>query len=175
MNLNDVLGGGPHRPARKRVGRGHGSGNGKTAGRGHKGAKARAGWKNRYGYEGGQMSIARRLPKRGFSNSPFGRSYDVVNVAQLEQAFAAGETVDVGAIRQRLGLKCRIGKVKVLGEGELTKKLSLSVHAVSASARQKVEACGGAITVLALPRPRGRTPARADRPAKKPSGGEKRE
>merc|ERR1711964_457938 len=95
MNISDVLKKSPGKPARKRRGRGDGSGLGGTSGRGHKGALARSGWSTRYGYEGGQMPLARRLPKRGFSNAVHTRPHDVINVGQLDAAFEDGDTVDL--------------------------------------------------------------------------------
>ena len=149
MNVNDATKTtGPRRPRRKRVGRGNGSGLGKTAGRGFNGAKSRSGWSNRYGYEGGQMSFARRLPKRGFKNAPFKIRYDVVNLSQLDECFEDGDTVDRSAVREKLGLKPRHPYLKILSVGELTKRLKLSVHGISRAAREKVEAKGGSIEIL---------------------------
>ncbi len=148
MNVTEAVQGGAPRKDRKRVGRGIGSGKGKTCGRGHNGAKSRSGWSNRYGYEGGQMSLTRRLPKRGFSNAKFKIRYDVVNLAQLEEAFADGDTVSLETAKEKLNLKSRHGYLKILGSGDLTKKLTLSVHGISASARAKVESAGGSITLL---------------------------
>lgn len=148
MNLNEAVQGGAPRKSRKRVGRGIGSGNGKTCGRGHKGARSRSGWSNRYGYEGGQMSFTRRLPKRGFTNARFKIRYDIVNLAQLEEHFSDGDTVSLETAREKLGLKSRHGYLKILGSGDLSKKLELSVHGISASARAKVESAGGSVSLL---------------------------
>ena len=128
---------------RKRVGRGRGSGHGKTSGRGHKGAGSRAGYRRRAYYEGGQMSFVRRLPKRGFTNAPFRQHYHVVNVKALDGRFADGDAVDAEAL-VRVGL-IRDAKlpVKILGEGELTKKLRVTAAKFSASAKAKIEAAGG--------------------------------
>ena len=132
---------------RKRIGRGEGSGHGKTAGRGHKGAASRSGWKRRPGYEGGQMPIFRRMPKRGFTNAPFRRLFHVINVKQLDARFDDGATVtreslaEVGLIRDtKLPLK-------VLGEGMLSKKLFVTAARFSATAKTKIEEAGGTVTV----------------------------
>jgi large subunit ribosomal protein L15 len=129
------------RKKRKRIGRGTGSGTGKTAGKGHKGQKARAGGKVPRGFEGGQMPLQRRLPKRGFKN-PFRVEWTVVNVGRLG-VFDDGSVVDVEALLAK-GL---IGKVeagvKILGKGELGKKLTVRVHAASNGAREKIEKAGG--------------------------------
>jgi large subunit ribosomal protein L15 len=127
---------------RKRVGRGPGSGNGKTAGRGNKGAQSRSGFKFKRGFEGGQMPLHRRLPKRGFHN-PFRTEYAVVNLDQLEARFEAGAVVTVEALRER-GLVPASMPVKVLGRGDLQKKLTVRVHKISASALEKIAAAGGA-------------------------------
>ena len=125
----------------KRKGRGHGTGNGKTAGRGHKGQKARSGGGVRVGFEGGQMPLARRIPKRGFNNI-FAKKYAAINVSALER-FEDGTTVDEKAIIEAGILKKPLDGIKILGNGELTKKLTVSVAAFSASAKQKIEAAGG--------------------------------
>ena len=130
------------RKPRKRVGRGDGSGNGRTAGRGDKGQGARAGSNRRLQFEGGQIPLFRRLPKRGFNN-PNRTEYTVVNISCLENSFAAGAEVSKASFKE-LGL---IGKldvpVKILGDGELTKALKVSANKFSASARSKIEAAGG--------------------------------
>ena len=152
MNISDVLKSAPKGPKRKRVGRGHGAGSGKTAGRGHNGAQSRSGWSKKLGFEGGQMPLARRLPKRGFKNKQFKTIYDVVNVGDLNDVFEDGDTVSLETIRERMGMRCTNRQIKVLGEGDQSKKLTFSVQAVSASARQKIEASGGSIDVIARPR-----------------------
>jgi len=130
----------------KRKGRGHATGNGKTAGRGHKGQKARSGGGTRIGFEGGQMPLARRIPKRGFNNI-FAKPLDSVNVAVLD-AFNDGDVVDVQALLNKGILsKCTYG-VKVLGNGEMTKKLTVKAAAFSESAKQKIEAAGGKAEVV---------------------------
>ena len=150
MNLNVVLI--EAKKPRKRRGRGEGSGLGKSAGRGNKGAKARSGWRRRYGYEGGQMPIVRRVPKRGFNNFNFASYFDVVNVGQLEGSFEDGAKVDRAALIDRGILKPRYEMLKLLGDGELKKKLTIVVHTASESARKKVEAAGGSLSCLLPPR-----------------------
>ena len=125
----------------KRVGRGAGSGTGKTAGKGHKGQKARSGGV-RPGFEGGQMPLARRVPKRGFNNI-FRKTYATVNVSDLDSRFEDGATVDEAAIVASGLLKKTLDGVKILGNGELTKKLNVTVSAYSESAKQKIESAGG--------------------------------
>ena len=130
----------------KRKGRGTGSGNGKTGGRGHKGQKARSGGKVRVGFEGGQMPLARRLPKRGFHNI-FGTTYAPVNVSALEK-FEDGAVVDAKVLLDAGVLsKCTYG-VKILGNGEITKKLTVKASAFSESAKAKIEAAGGKAEVV---------------------------
>ena len=129
----------------KRIGRGHGSGNGKTAGKGHKGQKARAGHGMRPGFEGGQMPLQRRLPKRGFNNS-FAKELAVVNIASLN-AFENGDVVDAAALKAKGIVKKELDGIKILGNGKLEKKLTVKVAAVSASAKEKIEAAGGAVEV----------------------------
>ena len=135
------------RPARKRVGRGDGSGSGRTAGRGEKGAKARSGTRYRPHFEGGQIPLFRRLPKRGFDN-PNHTTYNVVNVEYLETNFQAGTQVDKQALKA-IGFISRLDTpLKILGDGELTKALSVHAEKFSASARRKIEAAGGACHTL---------------------------
>ncbi|MGH7161907.1 MAG: 50S ribosomal protein L15 [Planctomycetota bacterium] len=143
MNLADVRAAHMPRKKRKRIGRGTGSGIGKTAGRGHKGQQARAGGGVRPGFEGGQMPLYRRLPKRGFSNARFRAEYAIVNVGQLEAAFAAGAAVDAAAIRGARLVNAKTGAIKVLGGGELTKSLTVTADRFSESAKRKIEAAGG--------------------------------
>ena len=126
-----------------RKGRGHGSGNGKTGGRGHKGQKARSGGGVRVGFEGGQMPLTRRIPKRGFHNI-FAKPLEAVNVYTLEK-FEDGAVVDAKALLEKGILsKCEYG-VKILGNGSLTKKLTVQASAFSASAKEKIEAAGGKV------------------------------
>jgi large subunit ribosomal protein L15 len=133
---------------KKRVGRGQGSGLGKTAGRGGKGQKARSGNMRFEGFEGGQSPLQRRLPKFGF-NSPNRTQYAVVNLSDLE-GFDAGATVDVAALETRGLVKGRYDGVKVLGNGSLTKKLTVRAHKLSATAREAIEKAGGSVEELPL-------------------------
>ena len=127
----------------KRVGRGHGSGNGKMAGKGHKGQKARSGGGVRIGFAGGQMPLARRIPKRGFKNH-FAKEYTVLNVSALNEKFEAGEAVNAATLYEK-GLVKSVAKdgIKILGDGELTKALVVDVAKLTASAKAKIEAAGG--------------------------------
>ena len=130
----------------KRKGRGHATGNGKTAGRGHKGQKSRSGGGVRIGFEGGQMPLARRIPKRGFNNI-FAKPLDSLNVSVLDR-FEDGSVVDAQALLDaRILSKCRYG-VKFLGNGEVTKKLTVKASAFSETAKQKIEAAGGKAEVV---------------------------
>jgi large subunit ribosomal protein L15 len=131
----------------KRVGRGVGSGHGKTSCKGGKGQTARSGGGKGAGFEGGQMPLQRRLPKRGFHN-PFRTEYEVVNVGQLE-AFAAGAEVTVETLRERRLLRRGNARLKILGDGTLTRALTVRAQAVSGSARQKIEAAGGRVEIVA--------------------------
>ena len=134
--------------ARKRVGRGRGSGHGKTCGRGTKGAGSRSGAMSFSLYEGGSMPLFRRLPKRGFSNFKFADRFEVVNVSQLER-FEDGSEVDIGQLSQA-GLVPNVNsKVKILGDGELTKKLRVLAHRFSKTAEDKIVGCGGTATRIA--------------------------
>ncbi len=134
--------------SRKRIGRGHGSGSGKTSGRGHKGAGSRAGFSRRPAFEGGQMPYFRRIPKRGFTNADFRTVYHIVNVASLEERFKKGATVDAVALVES-GLVSNFNNpIKILGQGELTIKLDVTADKFSASAIEKIEAVGGSVTVI---------------------------
>lgn len=130
----------------KRIGRGAASGQGKTAGKGHKGQKARAGRGMRVGFEGGQMPLQRRLPKRGFNNI-FAKEIAAVNISALN-VFEDGATVDIEALVNAGLVKKALDGVKVLGNGELSKKLTVKVNAYSASAKEKIEAAGGKAEVI---------------------------
>ena len=130
----------------KRIGRGHGSGNGKTAGKGHKGQKARAGHGMRPGFEGGQMPLQRRVPKRGFNNI-FAEEWVAINVSALE-VFEDGSVVDAAALVAKNIVKKADIPVKVLGNGKLTKKLEVKLNAYSASAAEKINAAGGKAEVI---------------------------
>ena len=131
----------------KRVGRGHGSGNGKTAGKGHKGQNARSGGGVRIGFEGGQMPLQRRVPKRGFNNI-FATEYAVVNLSTLNDRFEDGATVDAQSLKDAGVIKKALDGVKVLGKGEITKAITVKVAAISESAKAKIEAAGGKVEVL---------------------------
>jgi len=146
MELHDLSPAGGSTGVAKRKGRGHGTGNGKTAGRGHKGQKARSGGGVRIGFEGGQMPLARRVPKRGFNNI-FAKPLTAVNVAMFEQfdngsSIGAEELFEAGLIS-----KCKYG-LKVLGSGKLTKKLTIKAAAFSESAKEKIEGAGGKAEVV---------------------------
>ena len=130
----------------KRIGRGHGSGNGKTAGKGHKGQKARAGHGMRPGFEGGQMPLQRRIPKRGFNNI-FAEEVIAINLSALE-AFENEAVVDAKALAEKGIIKKADAAVKVLGNGKLTKKLTVKLNAFSASAAEKIAAAGGKAEVI---------------------------
>lgn len=147
MELHDLHPAPGAKKSRKRIGRGPGSGTGKTAGKGHKGQKSRSGYSRRYGFEGGQMPLVRRIPKRGFYNI-FRVEFQVVNLRDLERVFSDGDTVTVEILVEK-GL-VRGGKrlVKVLGEGELAKKLNVKVHKFSASAQAGIEKAGGSCEVV---------------------------
>jgi large subunit ribosomal protein L15 len=130
----------------KRKGRGHGSGNGKTAGKGHKGQKARSGGSIRPGFEGGQTALARRIPKRGFNNI-FATKYAVINVSDLEM-FNDGITVDAELLKASGLIKKELDGIKVLGNGELTKNLTVKAAKFSAAAKEKIEKAGGKAEVM---------------------------
>ena len=132
---------------RFRKGRGAGSGNGKTAGKGHKGQNARSGGGVRPGFEGGQLPLYRKLPKRGFNNSRFGKLYTIVNVQSLNK-FNDGDTVDAAALLAAGVINVVNDGIKVLGEGEITKKLTVKAAVFSASAKEKIEAVGGKSEVV---------------------------
>ncbi|MBO0721941.1 MAG: 50S ribosomal protein L15 [Blastocatellia bacterium] len=134
---------------KKRVGRGPGSGLGKTAGRGYKGQKSRSGYSRMRGFEGGQMPLHRRLPKRGFTNT-FKRDWAEVNISDLEKYFETGASVTPEALVEHgIVRKSKIKSIVVLGEGELKKSLTVSAHRFSASAKEKIEAAGGKAELIA--------------------------
>ena len=140
---------------KKRLGRGRGSGKGKTSGKGVKGQKARPGHHGaRLAFEGGQMPMPRRIPKRGFKNPNRIEAFPI-NVAMLESMFDAGASVDLETLRAKGVVPKLVDHIKILGEGELTKKLSIKAHGASATAKEKVEKAGGSIEIL----PSRRTPA----------------
>jgi large subunit ribosomal protein L15 len=175
MRLHDLKPrpGAKHRT--KRLGQGESSGHGRTSGRGGKGQTARSGSSIRIGFEGGQMPLIRRIPKRGFNNARFATRYLGVNVGKLEQ-FDNGARVDETALRAAGLANGRASGIKILGDGELSKKLTVSAHAFSASARVKIEAKGGACEVIgpkpaaavepAAPTPKPAKPAKPEKPAK---------
>jgi len=131
----------------KRLGLGTGSGTGKTAGKGNKGQKSRAGRSVSPYFEGGQMPLSRRLPKRGFSNYRFAKNFETVNVKDIEEKFDSGMTVTVDVLRER-GLVSGSSPVKILGDGELTKSFTVIANAFSASAKNKIQAAGGKLEVI---------------------------
>ena len=166
MQMHTLKPGGRARKQRKRVGRGHGSGNGKTCGRGHKGQLARSGYSRHYGFEGGQMPLHRRLPKRGFRRS---KRWPVaaINVDTLSARFSDGDEITPQILVERGLVEPERGGVKVLGRGELDKKLTVRVQAVSPSAREKIEGAGG--TVEIVPREKRRVAASAEAASEAPA------
>ena len=148
MILDDVHRGVSKRKQRKRVGRGPGSGHGKTAGRGHKGYGSRAGARRRRGFQGGQMPLFRRMAKRGFNNKAFADVVAIINVATLEDVFKKGDTVDLESLRERGLAKGRFDLLKILGQGELKISLTVVADRFSKSAIEKIEAAGGTVQVV---------------------------
>ena len=134
---------------KKRLGRGMGSGHGKTASRGTKGAKSRSGFRHKRGFEGGQMPLHRRVPKRGFHN-PFRVEYAVVNLDTLGDVFEAGSAVTPELLRERGLVRVADAPIKILGRGDLAKALTVRAHKFSGSAAQKIQAAGGAAEVISL-------------------------
>ena len=147
MILNDVHVGIQKYKKRKRIGRGSGSGHGKTSGRGHKGFYSRAGSSRRTGFEGGQMPLFRRVAKRGFNNAAFASEVVIVNVGQLESLFDEGTAITPELLVSRGVIPSKFDELKVLGDGELTKKFTVEAHRFSASAEQKISASGGSFSV----------------------------
>ena len=145
MIIDDVHRGIQKRRKRKRIGRGTGSGHGKTAGRGHKGYGSRAGASKQVGYEGGQMPLFRRIAKRGFNNNQFAAKVAIVNVSSLERAFEDGAVVNAEALAEKGLAKGQFDVIKILGNGALTKKLTVQAHRFSKSAEQKIAASGGTV------------------------------
>ena len=131
-----------------RKGRGVGSGNGKTAGRGHKGQDARTGGGVRPGFEGGQIPLFRRLPKRGFTNSLFKKEYAIINLETLDKLFNDGDAVSMETLLEKGVIRKELNGLKVLGRGEITKKLTVKAAIFSASAKEKIEAAGGKAEVI---------------------------
>lgn len=139
MKLNNLKDVSRERKKRKRVGRGVGSGIGKTCGRGEKGAGSRSGYKRRLGYEGGQFRLYMKLPIRGFSNARFSQELEVVNLSQINAMYEDGETVNAQTLSEKGFLRGRIRGVKILGNGELTKKVKIETTAISSSAQDKLQ------------------------------------
>ena len=153
MNLNDVHRGITKNRKRKRIGRGPGSGTGKTSGRGHKGHKSRSGYSRKPTFQGGAMPMIRRVPKRGFNNK-WATTVFAINVGRLNDAFDDGSEVTLELLSQKNLAKGSFDEVKVLGDGEVTKKLTVAAHRFSKSAEEKITAAGGTVTKL----PPKRTP-----------------
>jgi large subunit ribosomal protein L15 len=151
----------------KRLGCGESSGHGKTSGKGHKGQKARSGGSIRLGFEGGQMPLIRRLPKRGFNNANFKITYAPVNLEALEKLDHSG-TIDEKALRGAGLVNGKWSGVKILGDGAITKKLALKIDAISASAREKIEKAGGSIELIAAKTYPARNSAKIKNAASKP-------
>ena len=147
MKLNELSPAEGSKKAPKRIGRGHGSGQGKTAGKGHKGQKARSGKGMRVGFEGGQMPLQRRIPKRGFNNI-FAKKIATVNLSTLNSKFDDGAVVDVKALTDAGVVKNSFDAVKILGNEKIEKKLTVKVSAFSESAKSKIEAAGGKTEVV---------------------------
>lgn len=169
MNITDVTQ--FAKPKRKRVGRGKGSGSGKTSGRGHKGAGARSGYRATTLAEGGGFPLFRRIPKYGFNNARFRTVYQVVNVDDLARLFENGSTVTAASMEEHGLIRDRCKRIKVLGDGELDKKLTVEAHRFSASAVRKIEDAGGGVKWLApkpkkkfikRPKDQSKTDAKAD-------------
>lgn len=147
MQIKEILKKSPNPNKRKRrVGRGVGSGRGKTSGRGHKGEKARSGRKKRLGFEGGQMPLIRRVPKRGFNNL-FSKEYQIVNLSRLS-CFKNNDYITLEKLRQKNIIKKKSVSVKILGDGEIDKKFKIEAHKFSKSAKKKIEEAGGEISII---------------------------
>jgi large subunit ribosomal protein L15 len=156
---------------KKILGRGQGSGKGTTSGKGHKGQKARSGGKTYVGFEGGQMPLYRRLAQRGFSNYPFKQEWQVINLGEIEKRYEAGEIVDHASLLKKRLVKGSV-PIKILANGSFSKNLSFKVDAISASAKEKVEKLGGAVTVIPPPeKARPKNKSKGAKAAK--TGGEK--
>jgi large subunit ribosomal protein L15 len=147
ITLNSLSNSSRPKKTRKRVGRGIGSGVGKTSGRGEKGAGSRAGYKRRYGKEGGQFPLFMKTPKRGFSNAPFRETYDIINLGQIDALYKEGEIVNLKTLNER-GFGCSQQRgLKILGDGELKKKVKIEAQAASSSALEKLSAAKVSITL----------------------------
>ena len=148
MRLHDLKPNPGAKHRRKRLGCGESSGHGKTSGKGHKGQKARSGGSIRPGFEGGQMPLIRRLPKRGFNNVNFKIAYGIVNLDDLEKRFDDGAAINEKLLRGAGVIRGTLDGIKVLGRGEVKKKFHLEVDSISTSAREKIEKAGGTITLI---------------------------
>jgi large subunit ribosomal protein L15 len=149
MQLHDVDQGIHKYKKRKRVGRGTGSGHGKTASKGHKGHSSRQGFKQNPLFEGGQMPLARRVPKRGFVNGAFKKDFAIINLEKIDEAFEAGSVVDEASLRAKGLVKGRHDDgIKILGDGEVSKPLTIHAQKFSESAAAKITAAGGAVVVV---------------------------
>lgn len=151
MNVHDVHTKIHKHKKPRRLGRGKGTGTGKTAGRGHKGQGQLAGWTTHPAFEGGQMPLSRRVPKRGFNNQ-WARTIVTLNLDEIDELFSAGEEVSIATLKAKGLLKKRFELLKVLGNGGLTKKLKISAHRFSESARQKIQQAGGEAIVVPGPK-----------------------
>jgi large subunit ribosomal protein L15 len=165
MNINEANRGIQKHKARKRLGRGIGSGQGKTAGRGHKGAGSRAGNSGSAVFEGGQMPLVRRIPKRGFTNQ-WAESVAIINVGDLEELFEAGADVTPESLKSRQIVRGQYDLLKVLGHGELSKSLKISAHRFSKQALEKIQKAGGEVKLLPGKKPVVKNKQRS---ARKPS------
>ena len=150
MNLEEVHGGIRKRKSRRRVGRGTGSGHGKTCGRGHNGQRSRSGFSLHPAFEGGQMPLSRRVPKRGFNNR-WAKTVAILNVGTFEEKFQSGDEVTPETLKEKNLLKGRYDFLKVLGNGPLTKKLTVRAHRFSRTALEKIQNAGGSAIVLPVP------------------------
>lgn len=148
MKLNELSPAAGSKKNRKRVGRGESSGWGKTSGKGHNGQKSRSGSYIHPGFEGGQNPLIKRIPKRGFSNAYFKKEYAIVNVAMLEERFNDGDVITAEKLLEKKIIKKVLSGVKILGDGDITKKLSVKANKISAAAKEKIEAAGGTVEVV---------------------------
>lgn len=132
---------------KKRLGTGQGSGHGQTSTRGQKGQKSRSGEPKRIGFEGGQMPILRRIPKKGFNNKAFAKKYEIVKISTLEKYFKDGESINPSLLKEK-GITSTVGFIKILGDGDLNKKINVSAHSFSKSAKDKIEKAGGKAEII---------------------------
>lgn len=153
MRLHDLKPNTGAKHRRKRLGCGESSGHGKTSGKGHKGQKARSGGSIRPGFEGGQMPLFRRLPKRGFNNAAFKTVFGIVNLDDLEKRFESGAAINEKLLRGAGLVRGKLDGIKVLGRGELTKAFHVEADAISSSAKEKIEKLGGTVTISVKPVP----------------------